>query len=492
MQLYRPMGLTLLLITTLSCGGDDGPSLSGVDLIGPGQDLETGSDTSPLDVLATDDGSTVDPAGFDSGEGTLDPGPEAESGECLEDDDCIGFFRDLAPCEKAYCVFQTRSCKKGPTPDGADCDDGNPCTTDDACKDQVCLGTDNICGCESDKECQETFGDDDLCNGVLLCDKTHFPFTCEIDPDSIVVCPDEYAVPCLALVCVPETGLCESLPAYEGEPCEDGDPCTLEDDCHSGACEAGYPRDCSDGNLCTVEMCVPPSGDCVYEEVECDDGDACIGLEFCLPDSGCTADSPPDCDDGEACTQNGCHPDYGCYHTAVLCDDGNACTTDWCDDVTGQCINQPIDCDDGDLCTGIEYCDQALGCQAGIPKDCNDGNPCSKDTCVSSKGCIHTALDCGDGDACTVDSCNPGTGACSHVPKDCGDGNLRNGVETCQPNLGCQPGLALNCNDQNACTDDDCLPASGCSHQPVSCDDGEPTSEDHCDPAIGGCYHVTK
>ena len=46
---------------------------------------------------------------------------------------------------------------------------------------------------------------------------------------------------------------------------------------------------------------------------------------------------------------------------------------------------------------------------------------------------------------------------CNGAPIDCQDGEVCNGIETCDPVLGCQSGLAYDCDDGNPCTDDDCV-----------------------------------
>jgi nitrite reductase/ring-hydroxylating ferredoxin subunit len=58
----------------------------------------------------------------------------------------------------------------------------------------------------------------------------------------------------------------------------------------------------------------------------------------------------------------------------------------------------------------------------------------------------------------------------------CSDDNLCNGEETCNGTGTCQPGTALDCNDGKACTDDSCIPASGCkftNDNTNTCDDGK-------------------
>src|SRR5262249_17822956 len=77
---------------------------------------------------------------------------------------------------------------------GAECDDGDPCTPNDTCRDGVCVGT-------GTKAC-----------GVVGCSE-----------------------------------------APDGTPCNDDNACTSPDTCHGGTC-VGVPLNgtaCDDGNACT-------------------------------------------------------------------------------------------------------------------------------------------------------------------------------------------------------------------------------------------------
>ncbi len=82
---------------------------------------------------------------------------------------------------------------------------------------------------------------------------------------------------------------------------------------------------------------------------ECDDGNACNGLETCSSGS-CQSGTPVNCNDGSACTVDSCDPGTGvCSNNPISCDDGDACTDDECDTVAG-CIHTPLECDAGFVC----------------------------------------------------------------------------------------------------------------------------------------------
>jgi hypothetical protein len=91
-----------------------------------------------------------------------------------------------------------------------------------------------------------------------------------------------------------ELSACAMLVGF-GEPCagdgdcDDGDACTGVETCVDGACEGGTP-------------------------VACDDGRACNGVAACA-DGVCQPAAPLDCDDAERCTDDGCDDASGCQHT---------------------------------------------------------------------------------------------------------------------------------------------------------------------------------
>jgi hypothetical protein len=149
------------------------------------------------------------------------------------------------------------------------------------------------------------------------------------------------------------------------------------------------------------------------------------------------------------------------------CNDSDACTDDLC--TANGCTHTPVVCDDGIFCNGAETCDPIAGCQPGVPPTCSDGV------------------------ACTTDICDPQADSCQHTPVNaaCDDGVFCNGVETCDPIAGCQPGVPPTCSDGVDCTTDICDPQTdSCQHTPVNaaCDDGNVCTIDTCDPGTGCVY----
>lgn len=173
-----------------------------------------------------------------------------------------------------------------------------------------------------------------------------------------VVDPDEACDPaapgavCCAADCTAESHV----------PCEDGEVCTVGDRCHAGACVSGAWEKCRDGNRCTDDLCVPGAG-CAYvpNAVPCSDGSACTVGDAC-GDGACVAGPPARCDDGNPCTVDLCSAAAGCKNIPrkLPCDDGDPCTAhDRCS--RGACAGTPIVCDDGDHCT-LDACTAGAGC----------------------------------------------------------------------------------------------------------------------------------
>ena len=256
------------------------------------------------------------------------------------------------------CVPKTETCNgiddncDGQTDES--CDDGEPCTVNDACNVNDCAGT--LKNCNDGNACTA-----DTCVSGN-CNHPSYP------------CNDNNA--CTADSCDPASG-CTHPPLTDA--CDDGDPCTKNDNCGTGTC-MGTPDTCDDANACTT--------------------DACVGA------SGCThVNNTAACDDGNPCTPNDACSGGACVGgSGGACDDGNACTDDTCD--AGICghVNNAGACSDGDGCTAGDAC-AAGSCVAGAPANCDDGLTCTTDAC-SAGACSHA-------DTCpTGNKCDSITNAC--------------------------------------------------------------------------------
>lgn len=228
----------------------------------------------------------------------------------------------------------------------AECDNG-------LCVDGVCC--DAPCGGVSTTDCQACAiaagaSRDGHCT---LLDVTH---TCRARAS---VCDRAETCSGASTACPADT----SLP--DGTSCSDGAACNGEEACRAGACAPGTPLVCDDGDACSDDLCVEPTGctaiarpACCASAVDCDDGHACT-IDTCGSDGACgharvagCCESGADCDDGNACTSDGCSasacshsPIDGCCASDLDCDDGDACTLDRCESHT--CAHEGA-CDAGD------------------------------------------------------------------------------------------------------------------------------------------------
>ncbi len=411
--------------------------------------------------------------------------PEIEP-ECATDADCEDRGLEAAACEHAVCAGGT--CQVADLPDGAACDDGNLCTTDDHCEDGDCVP-----------------GGGEPCYPVGDCQ--------------------------VSAACDPATGACVAVNAADGAPCDDHDACTRDEACLAGACAGGVPAvACEAPEPCHEPgICEPATGACSYaqkpDETPCDDGDACTAIDTCEagaclgtspkpcypvgdcqvgaacdPATGaCTpvlADDGAPCDDGDACTLTDTCLQGACASgTLLTCDPAPACRQPGvCDPGTGNCAYAPVDdgsaCDDGNALNGADAC-SAGGC-VGAPCTCAGENVCCN-------GCLpiteHQAWLCDDGDACTAwdtcdhgacvgdypvlceppapchaaGVCDPATGACGYAPLDdgasCTDGDPCSDGDACLGGA-CTPASTRDCADANPCTVDTCS-ATDCVHTPV-------------------------
>lgn len=220
----------------------------------------------------------------------VDAGPAPDCGPCpIPLDGCVAYV----------CNPVSGACEPMPNL-GAACDDGNACTTEDACgANAECVGTAVSCEANANpcvvNECNPQSGQ---CEPRALppssaCDDGN---GCTVDDscDEAGACggreKDCSALTgtCLIGTCNLTSGECEALPGPEGEQCDDDDPCTIDDQCDvTGNC-AGSAKDCSHyDDKCTTGACDPKSGECQKLNVE--DGLPCDDLTSCTTNDVCKA-----------------------------------------------------------------------------------------------------------------------------------------------------------------------------------------------------------
>ncbi len=310
-------------------------------------------------------------------------------------------------------------------------------------------------------------------------------------------CPSGWSCAAGLEMCVPE-----NLAGRQPKPaprfclggCDDGNACS-DDRCNAGVCTHSWRKDgwrCDDGDPCTrADACASSEGTrfCVGEAMQCDDGNTCTD-DWCA-EAGCryTERDGSACDDGDACTTDDACAGAACLGASVVCAPGNDCEIATCDSSAG-CSLQPRDegpCDDGDACTTGEDCTDGA-CGNGLAVVCDDGNACTVDVCDAATGaCASVAVEgapCSDGDLCTVaDSC--AAGSCAGVALQCDDGNACTADACVAGECPASP-VVGDCDDGNACTTDDRCAAGACAGATIACDDGNPCTADTCD-IVSGC-----
>ncbi len=352
----------------------------------------------------------------------------------------------------------------------AQCDDLNPCTTDD-CVASLCTHDSNVLPCSDGNPCTI----DDTCSAGG-CSGAILAGCCHVDCD----CNDGNS--CTADACI--NNLCTTVPDQEGLSCDDGAACTVVDVCLNGTC-AGVPTDCSALNdACNLGTCIPATGDCtpmpVNEGATCDDGDICTAVDTCA-NGNCAGSSVISCDDANDCTTDGCDPLLGCQ---------------FIDAVAGAACGDPTE----SPCNHADSCDGMGGCLSNIEVDgtsCSDGDACTVNDSCTSETCAGVPTDCSAlNDACNLGTCLPGTGECAPLPANegatCDDGDICTTVDTCA-NGTCAGSSVISCDDANDCTTDACDPLLGCQFidavAGAACGDPTESPCDHADSCdgMGGC-----
>ncbi|MDD9945107.1 MAG: hypothetical protein OXU20_28960, partial [Myxococcales bacterium] len=205
-----------------------------------------------------------------------------------------------------------------PTP-GVSCDDGDGCTTADVCDASGgCSGTPVVV--DDGNPC--TVDACDVTTGV-----SHTPTPGAACDDNSVCTTGE--------VCQVDGG-CGGATVVV---CDDGLFCNGVETCDSVlGCQAGTPVTIDDGIVCTTDSCDEDNDVVLHtpDDLICNNGDACDGVEACDPVAGCLAGVPPVVDDGNPCTVDSCDPDVGVINANLPA--GTACGPSLFCDGEGTCL----------------------------------------------------------------------------------------------------------------------------------------------------------
>ncbi len=398
----------------------------------------------------------------------------------------------------------------------ADCNDGNPCTTD------TCVGTACTYAPASGPGCS-TCGD-----GVVEpgedCDDGGESATCDADCTA-AACGDGTVNATAGESCDDggESATCDAdctgvscgdgvTNATAGETCDDAGPsATCDADCTAAMCGDGVT------NMAAGEACddagVSASCDADCSAAMCGDGVLNMAAGEACDDggesAGCDADcSLPMCGDGvtnmtagEACDDAGESPTCNMDCSAAMCGDGvlNVMAGEVCDEA-GETATCDVDCSapacgDGVLNVSAgEACDdggESMLCDADCTEsECGDGtqNPTAGESCddgntISGDGCSALCVSeaCGNSVVDEGESCDDG-GASETCDEDCTEAVCGDGVRNDLAGEDCD-----DAGESEAC-DDDCTEAT-CGDGLVNatageeCDDGNTVSGDGCSSA---------
>jgi MYXO-CTERM domain-containing protein len=200
-------------------------------------------------------------------------------------------------------------------PNGSACMAGSQCTStfcaDGVCCNSACAGGTTDCqacamaaGAPSNgtcapvaagRSCRDSAGDCDVaetCNGTAT--------TCPADgfaPSTTVCRPAAMGGCDIAETCSGTGAMCpENRTATDGTPCSDTLTCNGPETCRAGACSRGTALSCDDGDPCTADMCVEPTGCARVPIPGCGVPDAGPDVpgDVSMPDADAAADADAD------------------------------------------------------------------------------------------------------------------------------------------------------------------------------------------------------
>jgi hypothetical protein len=237
--------------------------------------------------------------------------PAAPGAGCIAPGDCAsGFCVDGVCCNVACGVCHACAVIQGAVADGVctavsgpPCDDGNPCTQVDFCNVGVCQGSDPIAcppqdTCHLAGVCAPATGecshpakpDGASCQDGDPCTTADTCHAGVCQAGAPVVCSGEDACSG-AGVCDPASSVCVRPPKPDGTPCDDGSACTQMDTCHAGVCGGVSTVVCTPLDACHENgACDPATGQCSNPErpdgATCPGGACSAGVCGPAPDAG--------------------------------------------------------------------------------------------------------------------------------------------------------------------------------------------------------------
>ena len=433
--------------------------------------------------------------------------------------------RDAGTCQMGLCTVVVSA-------DGAECNDQNASTTNDACLSGVCIGDDSCAditctesdSCHADSRCN--FGRcyaGDVFDDATSCDDGDDGTSRDACDDGVCIGLPVTSTPTGSPTPRPTSAPSVSphstgptpAPTDDTTPepttdrvtcdsitCDEPDQCHQPMVCNNGQCFVGARKE--EGTACNDDNDQTSNDRCI--------SGVCAGTDYCQ-DVDCAA--PNECQLDGQCLEGECQPVF--RSNGIPCNDNDAETNDdRC--YAGECVG--INGCDGVSCRALSDCHTPGECIRGVCSNpianrgtpCNDGesttlnDTCSTDgTCIGIDPCADVncpATQCHGEGSCAMGECQLGDPFAENT--DCDDGDAETADDVCNADGECA-GVSL-CLDIT-CEQQACHTTATCSMGEcfvgeqlddfTECDDGNyGTDNDVCiDGACTGrrnlCYGVT-
>jgi hypothetical protein len=220
----------------------------------------------------------------------------------------------------------------------------------------------------------------------------------------------------------------------------------------------------------------------------CDDGNFCNGSGVCANPGSCGPIDVNPCvgtciEATDICAQ--------CTVPGDCPDDSNPCTDATCTGGVCGVSNNTAACDDTLFCTMTDAC--AGGTCTGTGSPCSGATPMCNETTNMCGACLADA-DCNDSNACTDDDCAAGTCTNTNNTASCNDGLFCTATDVCSGGTcggsgdACTTGALTECNETtDACVE--CLAAGDCDDA-LYCNGTESCASGACQAGTAPCTGV--